>query len=216
MNLARRRPEYQRGPAMTTHIDHHYNQFRALVVLGLIAGVSALAPTTTRAAESYQVDPAHTSITFRIQHAGISWVQGRFNEFAGDFTIDPSDTGKSRFEMTINTASVDTNVAQRDQHLRTADFFDVEKYPEMVFKSTTVRKVDGGLEVTGNFTLHGVTKPVTFALSGGQKAEFPKGTRRIGFVTEFKLNRSDFGMAKMIPDVGDEVRVFIGLEGVEK
>ena len=201
---------------MTARVDCRYNPFRHLVFLGLIVGVSVLAPVTTHAAENYQIDPAHTSITFRIQHAGISWVQGRFNEFAGAFTIDANDAGKSSFEMTIKTASVDTNVAQRDQHLRTADFFDVEKYPEMVFKSTAVRNVDGGLEVTGDFTLHGVTQPVTFTLSGGQKAEFPKGTRRIGFFTEFTLKRSAFGMAKMIPDVGDEVRIFIGLEGVQK
>ena len=201
---------------MKSHIDYRYNPFRALVFLGLIVGVSVLAPAATRAAESYQVDPAHTSVTFRIQHAGISWVQGRFNEFAGAYIIDPNDAGKSRFEMTIKTASVDTNVAQRDQHLRTADFFDVEKYPDMVFKSTAIRKVDNGLEVTGNFTLHGVTKSVTFTLAGGKKAEFPKGTQRTGFVTEFTLKRSDFGMAKMIPDVGDEVRIFIGLEGVLK
>ena len=201
---------------MTAHADYRYNAFRTRAFLGLILGFSILAPATVRAAESYQVDPAHTSITFRIQHAGISWVQGRFNEFAGTFTLDPNDAGKSRFEMSIKTASVDTNVAQRDQHLRTADFFDAEKYPEMVFKSTAVKNVDGGLEVKGDFTLHGVTKPVTFTLSGGKKAEFPKGTRRIGFVTEFTLKRSDFGMAKMIPDVGDEVRVFIGLEGVQK
>ena len=150
---------------MTARVDCRYNPFRHLVFLGLIVGVSVLAPVTTHAAENYQIDPAHTSITFRIQHAGISWVQGRFNEFAGAFTIDANDAGKSSFEMTIKTASVDTNVAQRDQHLRTADFFDVEKYPEMVFKSTAVRNVDGGLEVTGDFTLHGVTQPVTFTLS---------------------------------------------------
>ena len=201
---------------MTADMNHRYDSFRPLVFLGLITAVIAFAPAKARAAENYQIDPAHTSITFRIQHVGISWVQGRFNEFSGAFTIDPDDAGKSRFEMTIKTASVDTNVPQRDQHLRTADFFDVEKYPEMVFKSTAVRKVEGGLEVTGNFTLHGVTKPVTFTLSGGKKAEFPKGTRRIGFVTDFTLKRSDFGMANMIPDVGDEVRVFIGLEGVQK
>ena len=118
--------------------------------------------------------------------------------------------------MRIKTASIDTNVEKRDQHLRTADFFDVEKYPEMVFKSTAVRKVGDGLEVTGDFTLHGVTRPVTFTLKGGEKAEFPKGTQRIGFFTEFTLKRSEFGMANMIPDVGDEVRIFIGLEGVQK
>jgi polyisoprenoid-binding protein YceI len=188
----------------------------ALVMFGLVFGVSACASSTTHAADSYQFDPAHTSVAFRIQHAGISFVQGRFNEFSGACTIDTADPSKSSFEMTIKTASIDTAVAKRDEHLRTPDFFDVKQFPEMTFKSTAVKKVDGGLEVTGNFTLHGVTKPVTFTLMGGKTVEFPKGTMRIGFFTEFKLKRSDYGMAKMIPDVGDEVHITIGLEAVKK
>lgn len=175
-----------------------------------------LAPAIARAAETYQFDPAHTSATFKIQHVGISWVQGRFDDLAGACTIDANDPGKSTFEMTIKTTSVDTNVAQRDNHLRSPDFFDVKQFPEMTFKSTSVKKVDAGLEVTGDFTLHGVTKAITFTLVGGQKAEFPKGTQRIGFVTELKLKRSDYGMAKMIPDVGDEVRIFISFEATQK
>lgn len=185
-----------------------------MFALGL--GIGVLAPAMARAADNYQADPAHTSVTFKIQHLGISWVQGRFDELAGACTIDPSDPGKSTFEMTIKTASVDTNVAKRDEHLRTADFFDVKQFPEMTFKSTAVKKVDAGLEVTGDLALHGVTKAVTFTLVGGKKAEFPKGVQRVGFVAELTLKRSDYGMATMIPDVGDEVRIFISGEAMQK
>jgi polyisoprenoid-binding protein YceI len=202
---------------MLHHIAHYRSQVTfAFVTLALMLGIGVLAPAMARAADSYQFDPAHTSVTFKIQHVGISWVQGRFDDLAGACTLDPNDPGKSTFEMTIKTTSVDTNVAQRDNHLRSPDFFDVKQFPEMTFKSTSVKKVDAGLEVTGDFTLHGVTKAVSFTLVGGQKAEFPKGTQRIGFVTELKLKRSDYGMAKMIPDVGDEVRIFISFEAVQK
>ena len=187
-----------------------------LVMLALLVGTGLAAPAGAWAADRYEIDPAHTSITFKIEHAGISWVQGRFDEFSGKCAIDENDPGKSTFEKTIRTASINTNVAKRDDHLRSADFFEVKRFPEMTFKSTAVKKVAAGLEVTGDFTLHGVTKPVTFTLQGGKKAEFPKGTQRIGFFTEFKLKRSDFGMTTMIPDVGDEVRIAIGLEAVQK
>jgi polyisoprenoid-binding protein YceI len=201
-------------PALITH--RRASVRIALPMFALILGIGVLTPAMARAADSYQFDPAHTSVTFKIQHVGISWVQGRFDELTGACTVDSNDPGKSTFQMSIKTSSVDTNVAQRDEHLRSPDFFDVKQFPEMTFKSTAVKKVDAGLEVTGDFTLHGVTKAITFTLVGGQKAEFPKGTQRIGFVTEFKLKRSDYGMAKMIPDVGDEVRIFISLEAAPK
>lgn len=187
----------------------------AFVVLALSFGVGVLLTDTARAA-SYEFDPAHSSVTFRIEHLGISWVQGRFDELAGACTVDNDDPAKATLEMTIKTASINTNVSKRDEHLRSPDFFDVKQFPAMTFKSTEVKKGKDGLEVTGNFTLHGVTKPITLTLVGGQAAEFPKGTQRIGHVAEFKLKRSDFGMDKMIPDVGDEVRIFVSIEAVKK
>jgi polyisoprenoid-binding protein YceI len=202
---------------MPSYIAHHRLQVTfASVTLALILSVSVLAPAKAWATDSYQFDPAHSSVTFKIQHVGISWVQGRFDDIVGACTIDQDDPAKSTFEMTIKAASIDTNVPQRDEHLRSPDFFDVKKFPDITFKSTAVKKVDGGLEVTGSFTLHGVTKVITFTLAGGQKAEFPKGTQRVGFYTELKLKRADYGMDKMIPDVGDEVRIFISFEAVKK
>jgi len=188
-----------------------------LVVSTLVAGLAGCAtiPAKGRAADRYQFDPAHSSVTFKIQHLGISWVQGRFDDIAGACTIDPNDPTKCTFEMTITTTSVNTNVAKRDEDLRSPNFFDVKQFPDITFKSTAVKKVEGGLEATGNFTLHGVTKAITFTLAGGQRAEFPKGTQRVGYFTELKLKRAEYGMATMIPDVGDEVRIFISLEAMK-
>jgi polyisoprenoid-binding protein YceI len=188
----------------------------ALLGLALILGVGVLAPAMPWTAETSQVDPAHSSVAFKIQHLGISWVQGRFDDIAGSCMIDTQDPTKSTFEMTIKTASIDTNVPKRDEHLRSPDFFDAKQFPSISFKSTAVKKGNDGLEVTGDLSLHGVTKTITCTLAGGKQGELPKGTHRIGYYTEMKLNRSDYGMDKMIPDVGDEVRMFVSFEAVTK
>ena len=167
-------------------------------------------------ADDYTVDPAHSSISFQIAHMGLTWVHGRFNEFTGSFTIDKADPAKSTFELTIKTASVDTNNGKRDGHLRGSDFFDVKQYPVMTFKSTVVKEVGSGYQVTGNLTMHGKSQPVSFTLEGGKTAEFPKGQVRIGYHTNFTLKRSDFEMNKMVGPLGDEVKVSIGIEGVKK
>jgi polyisoprenoid-binding protein YceI len=175
------------------------------------------ATATVFAGDTYKVDPVHSSTIFRVGHAGIGVIYGQFKEVSGEFTLDETDPTKSSFNIEVQAASVATNVDKRDAHLKSPDFLNVKQYPTVTFKSTSVKKVDDKhLEVTGDFTLHGVTKVVSFTLVGGQKAEFPKGTQRIGFVTELKLKRSDYGMAKMIPDVGDEVRIFISFEAVQK
>ncbi len=118
--------------------------------------------------------------------------------------------------MTIKPESFDTNNKARDEHLRGADFFDVKKFPSMEFKSTSVRPVKDGYSVTGDFTLRGMTKPVSFTLKGGKKGEFPKGVQRTGFSTEFTLKRSEFGMDKFTDAIGDEVHVAISFQGMKK
>jgi polyisoprenoid-binding protein YceI len=183
----------------------------------LIALASPLAmPRASRAADEYTIDPMHTAVYFKIEHLGISWTFGRFDDVAGNFTIDKEDPSKSSFAMTIKAESLDTNNKKRDEHLRSPDFFNVKQYPVIAFTSTAVKSVAGGYEVTGDFNLHGTTKSITFTLKGGKEAEFPKGTHRIGFSTELTLKRADFGMDKLLEAVGNEVIIAISFEGIRK
>ncbi|MGD9720169.1 MAG: YceI family protein [Pirellulales bacterium] len=166
-----------------------------------------------QAADTYKVDPVHSSISFMISHAGISNIHGRFNDFSGTITIDKDDPAKSSFALTIPIASIDTNNIKRDEHLRAPDYFNAKQFPNMTFQSTKVKAVDGGYEVTGDLSLHGVTKPVSFKLQGGDKVvEFPKGTQRIGLVSNFSIVRSDFGMTVEPKALGDEVPIVVGIE----
>jgi polyisoprenoid-binding protein YceI len=183
---------------------------------GLLAVSLALTAAPARAADNYAIDPAHTSVTFKVQHVGISWIHGRFNNVSGKFTIDKDDPGKSSLEATIKADSIDTAQPARDKHLRSPDFFNVAQFPEITFKTTSVKAADGGYELTGDLTLHGVTKSVVFTLKGGKTAEFPRGTQRIGFTAAVTLKRTDFGMDKFIPAVSDEVPIEISFEGVKK
>ena len=151
--------------------------------------------TAAKGAETYTVDPVHSSISFMISHEGISNIHGRFNDFSGTITIDRADPAKSSFALSIPINSIDTNNVKRDEHLRAPDYFNAKQFPTMSFQSTKVKAVDGGYEVTGDLTLHGVTKPVSFTIKGGDKVvEFPKGTKRIGLVSTFSIRRSDFGV----------------------
>jgi polyisoprenoid-binding protein YceI len=168
-------------------------------------------------ADTYTIDNVHSSVTFRIRHLDISWVYGRFNEISGTFTLDKDDPAKSSLNVTIKADSVDSNNPKRDGHLRSPDFFNTKQFPEITFRSSSVKAADGGYEVTGELTMHGVTKPVTLALKGGDKvAEFPKGFQRVGLSGELILKRSDFGMDKMTGLLGDEVQIGVGVEGTEK
>jgi polyisoprenoid-binding protein YceI len=168
-------------------------------------------------ADDYAIDAAHSGISFQISHLGLSYVQGRFNEFSGKFTIDTSDPGKSSFALSIKTESVDTNNAGRDKHLRSPDFFNVKQFPAITFTSTAVKAIEGGYEVTGDLTLHGETKPVAFSLKGGKSAQFPPGVQRTGFSTsQIVVKRNDFGVGKPMPVLGDEVYVSISFEGTKK
>ena len=123
------------------------------------------------------IDAAHSSVTFKISHIGLSYVHGRFNDFAGGFTLDSGDPAKSSFKLNIKSQSMDTNNAGRDTHLRSPDFFNAKQFSSISFTSTAVKPVEGGYEVTGDLKLHGETKPVTFTLKGGSTAEFPRNVR---------------------------------------
>lgn len=169
----------------------------------------------------YKLDPAHSLIGFAVRHLEINWVEGRFKEFEGTIHYDDKDMTKSTVEFNAKVASVDTEVEARDKHLRTVDFFEVEKYPTMTFKSTHVeRKGKNAFVLHGDLTLKGVTKPVAlpFTLKGAVKD--PWGNTRIGVDAETKINRRDFGINYGNAfagglDVGNEVTISLRLEAVQ-
>jgi polyisoprenoid-binding protein YceI len=182
-----------------------------------LAGVLFFGLGTVVKADDYTVDAVHSGVSFQISHVGLAYVHGRFDDFSGNFTIDTSDPTKSAFSLSIKSESVDTNNSKRDDHLRSPDFFNVKQFPTISFTSTSVKPIDGGYEVTGDLTIHGATKPVTFSLKGGASAEFPKGVSRTGFSTsQIVVKRSDFGVGKPMPILGDEVYVAISFEGTKK
>jgi len=183
--------------------------------LGLAAVIVAACSMTARA-DSYNVDMVHSSVSFMIGHAGISNIHGRFNDYSGTFVIDSADPAKSTFALSIKVDSVDTGNRKRDDHLQADDYFDVKKFPTIDFVSTKVTPFDGGYDVAGNLTIHGVTQPIEMKLIGGTRTvEFPKGTQRVGVVTSLSLKRSEFGMKTALGSLGDDVNIHIGLEAAK-
>lgn len=186
------------------------------VLLLTLGSLFTAATGSAQAADVYTYDGVHSSVSFKARHLGLSWIHGRFNDVDGQFTIDRETPANSSFTLTIKVDSVDTANAKRDEHLRQADYFDTKKYPTIEFKSTSVKPVDGGYEVTGDFTMHGTTKSITFVLKGGKEIEV-KGVKRIGLSTETTLKRSDFGFdPSAIGPIGDEALILIDCEGMKK
>lgn len=185
-----------------------------LGVFGFGLALSTLSAAPAVAAE-YGVDLVHSSVSFKAKHMGISWVHGRFNTFSGTIDFDKADPAKSSFELSIKVDSVDSGNKKRDEHLANADFFDAKQFANITFKSTSVKSVKDGFEVEGDFTMHGTTKKIKFLLEGGKEAEMGP-MKKIGFFTDLKIKRSDYGMDKMLDGIGDEVLVSIGLEGNKK
>ena len=173
-------------------------------------------------AGAYTVDPMHTSVGFDIEHLGLSRVQGRFDKVAGKFTVDPKNVERSAVAFTIQTDSVDTNVAPRDADLRSKNYFDVATYPEIGFVSRSVRKRGKGYVATGDLTIHGVTKTVEipFEAHGPAVVGGPFGTR-VGIVSEpLKLSRLAYGVGSAAQmngtlAVGDEVTIKLSVEATK-
>jgi polyisoprenoid-binding protein YceI len=184
---------------------------RIKIILALVFLTSTLsfAATTT-----YKVDPAHSFVIFRIKHMDIGHVYGRFNEPNGTITIDDADPSKSSFTLELQTQKVDTGIQKRDDHLRSPDFFNAKQFPAIKFASKEVKKSDKGYEVTGDLTLHGVTKSITFNIEQtGQGNMGPK--QIIGFETTLDIKRTDFGMKNMVGPAADDVRLIISLEAAK-
>lgn len=184
-------------------------KMRWLVVLALPL-VSTL--PAKAAASEWDVDPAHSAVQFSVRHLGISNVQGDFTKVTGTAMIDEDDISKSSITATVDVSSVDTRVTRRDDDLKSPNFFDVAKFPTMTFQSTKIWKTgDGKVKMTGDITLHGVTKEVTFDVDGPTPPVNQMGTRR-GAEATGTINRKDFGMTADPMVVGDDIKVTIDVE----
>ncbi|HET7754101.1 MAG TPA: YceI family protein [Anaeromyxobacteraceae bacterium] len=186
--------------------------------------IAALAPVAAFAQVSeWKIDPNHSHASFSIRHLGISNVRGEFQKLSGTVKLDEKDVAKSSVEATIDATSIDTRQPQRDADLRSANFFDVEKYPTITFKSTKVEKTgDGKLAVTGDLTMHGTTKPVVLQVEGPTAAiKDAQGNARRGISATTKINRREFGlnfsaMVEAGPVVGDEAQIELAAELVKE
>ena len=194
---------------------------RAIFVTTLAAALSLPANAAT---STWQIDPNHSAAQFAVRHLAISTVRGAFTKVSGTVQFDDRDISKSSVDVTIDAASVDTRVPDRDKDLRSDRFFDAEKYPTLTFKSTKVEQVETGkLKVTGDLTIHGVTKQVVLDVEGPTAAvKDPWGNQRAAANASTKINRQDFGVkwnAKMDNGgwvVGDDVAITIDVEMVQK
>jgi len=181
--------------------------------LGFIAGVLF---SLSAAAAPYEIDPAHAFIQFRVSHLGFSVLNGRFNQFAGNFTWDKGNPGASTIEVTVDTASIDSNWAERDKHLRSPDFLDVEKYPRAVFKATKYTGDAGGGKLEGTLTLHGVTRPMVLDVQVIGEGPDPWGGYRAGFSARTSLRRADFGMEYDLGPPAETMELDLYVEGIRK
>ena len=196
---------------------------RFAIILSLLFAL--LVPALASAAVStWAIDADHSSVQFKVKHLMVSNVKGNFNKFSGAVTIDDSDVTKSKVDVTIDAASIDTANAKRDEHLRSPDFLDVAKYPTLKFVSTKVANAgEGRLKVTGNLTIHGVTKEVVLDVEGPSPAvKDPWGNTKSGASATTKINRKDFGLTwnKALETggmvVGEEVLITLEVELLKK
>jgi polyisoprenoid-binding protein YceI len=181
--------------------------------------------TTPQAAalSTWNIDPVHSIAEFRVKHLMISSVRGQFTGVTGSLTYNESDLTESSVEATIDVASINTHDPQRDTHLKSADFFDAEKYPTFTFRSSRVtRRADGSVNVAGSLAMHGAAKEVEFAVEGPTPpTKDPWGNTRIGVVATTKINRRDFGLTWNAAletggvMVGEEVSITLELEFVK-
>ena len=198
----------------------HTNQNRTVrntVILGLTAASLAFSHAT--AADNYKIDPAHSSVGFSVRHMGVSNVKGHFDSFTGSLVLDNSSIQEAT--ATIEVKSVNTGIEKRDNHLRTADFFEAAKYPQITFKSKKVEKSGDQTILIGDFTMRGVTKELRLPVTVSGPVKDPQGNTRIGLEAKTMVNRKDYGMkfnAAMETGglmVGDEVTIEINAEAIK-
>jgi polyisoprenoid-binding protein YceI len=179
-----------------------------------------VATTTDTATRTYKIDKAHSEVVFQIRHL-VTKMRGRFDDFEGMIQLNENSPELSSVEFTIKAASIDTNEKDRDTHLRSADFFDVEKFPALTFKSKQIiKKSNESYDVIGDLTIHGVTKEIVLPVTHLGKAKDPWGMERAGFEAEATINRKDYGLIWNAPLelggflVGDDVKASLSIQAV--
>jgi polyisoprenoid-binding protein YceI len=223
-DVSKKKPPDRHDAARATSISGRENPMQALKKTTVFAALLALTTVAASAqASKWQIDPAHSEADFTIRHMGISNVHGRFGNISGTLTLDENEIAKSSVNADIDITTVDTGVAQRDTHLKSPDFFDVAKYPQMTFTSKSLSSVNGQLQLTGDLTIHGVTKPVILALDGPSKEQLdPYGKVRRAFSATTTIHRQDFGLVwngnlKSGDSVlGDDVKVELDIELIKQ
>jgi polyisoprenoid-binding protein YceI len=173
------------------------------------------------AADLYKVDPVHTSVVFSVAHTGLSYTYGMFRKVSGAYQLDKANAANNQFQFVIQTDSVDTNNQERDDHLRSADFFNAAQYPDITFQSTKCTASVGTdnsvtFQVTGDLTIHGQKKSVTIPLRMLGEGLGARKDPRTGFLCQIEIKRSDFGMNQWLKDnlVGDAIGITVSFEGV--
>ena len=183
----------------------------AAAVFGLTSAFSTLAP-----AADYQIDPTHSFVEFKIQHLGYSWMFGRFDKLAGTFSFDPAKPDASAIAIDVDTASINTNHAESDKHLRSKDFLEVDNFAKASFKSTGYKGgADKGV-LSGVLSFHGVDKPIDVAVTKVGEGKDPWGGYRAGFVGTYTMTRADFGLKYELGPSSTTVDLTFGIEGIKK
>lgn len=178
--------------------------------------IAALFVAMPAAAANYDIDPGHAFIQFRISHLGYSVLNGRFDKFAGKFTWDKEKPAESTIQVDVETASIDSNWAERDKHLRSPDFLDVEKIPTATFKSTKYTGDAKGGKLEGMLTLHGISKPITLDVKFIGEGPDPWGGYRAGFSATTSLKRADYGISYNLGPTSETMDFDLFVEGIKK
>lgn len=189
--------------------------FRKIAAIAALVAGLTFADAAAAAPVKYDFDKAHTQVFFAVSHLGFSFSQGRFNELDGHFVFDAENPAASSVEVAIKAASIDMGLERWDDHMKNADFLDVEKFPEITFKSTAIEVTgENTANITGDLTILGVTRPAVLATTMNKRGPHPmSGKDYIGFSATSTIQRSAFGMNYGLPNVGDDVTIRIEVEG---